>query len=40
MKRKPLWQMELYRKSTVYSGTSLVAELKFQEFDGHYRIFF
>ena len=33
------WQMELYRNRTVYSGTSLLADLKCQEFSGWYKKF-
>jgi hypothetical protein len=30
------WQADLYRKRSVYSGTGLSADLKFQEFSGKY----
>jgi hypothetical protein len=33
------WQTELYRKRFVYSGTSLLAGLKSQEFNGQYKKF-
>ena len=33
------WQTELYRKRSVYSGTSLLADLKFQEVSGQYKNF-
>jgi len=33
------WQMELYRKRSVYSGTSLLADLKFQKVSGEYKKF-
>ena len=31
------WQRELYRERFVYSGTSLLADLKCQEFSGRYK---
>ena len=33
------WQMELYRKRSLYSGTSLLADLKFQKVSGEYKKF-
>jgi hypothetical protein len=33
------WQMELYRKRSVYSGPSLLADLKFQAVSGQYTNF-
>ena len=33
------WQTELYRERSVYSGTSLLADLKFQEVSGQYKHF-
>jgi len=33
------WQMELYRKRSVYSGTSLLTGLKFQEGSGQHKHF-
>ena len=33
------WQTEFYRKKSVYSGTSLLADLKFQEVSGQYKNF-
>jgi hypothetical protein len=33
------WQTELYRKRSVYSGTSLLTDLKFQAVSGQYKNF-
>lgn len=38
-KQRRWWQIQLYTRRTEYGGSSLLADMKFQEISGHYKNF-